>query len=261
MRAELDIRLRAGADGRVGAAGRLVAPPLWCRWDGATLWLVGSAASPVDEDRVRVHLDVGPGVHAVVRSVAAMVVYTAGPTGTRMDTHLEVASGASLHWAPEPVILTAHANHLSTMRVDVAGSATVHVDEVVVAGRHDAERSGRLVSELVLAVDDTVTLRSSFDTATPGWHGPGGTDGARCLGTRLSHDDALRNTSDGAPTAHGARLQPEGGGLLAMSLAGDPVTARRRLDELTPLAGPTGAPAAQPLVEMPPSSGMMAPVR
>lgn len=242
MRASLDIRLRAGPGGRVDASGQLAVAPLWCRWDGETLWIVGSAASPVAEDDVRIRVEVGPGVHARVRSVAAMVLYAARGDGSSLHTELSVGPGASLHWSPEPVIITARADHRSTMEVDVADGAEVTVDEVVVDGRNDADRGGRLVSELGLRLGGVTTLRSSYDTATPGWNASGGTGGARCLGTRLAvrTADATSPEQGIAPGPASALLRPEGGGLLALALDDAPAGAPAELERLVPC--PAGAP-------------------
>ena len=115
--------------------GVLCSAPLWFRWDGATLWLVGSGASPVGEDHIRVRVDVGPGVAVAVRSVAATVVYAARGAGTRWDTDIHVADGARLDWRPEPVILTERARHEATTTVHAAAGADVTLDEVLVLGR------------------------------------------------------------------------------------------------------------------------------
>jgi urease accessory protein UreH len=106
VHAELAIGLHRAGDGSVVARGALAVAPFWCRWDGATLWIVGSAATPVGEDDITIDLQVGEGVSATVRSVAASVVYAARGEGTRMTTRLHVAAGASLTWQPEPVIVT-----------------------------------------------------------------------------------------------------------------------------------------------------------
>ena len=269
MKAALEIRLRAGADGRVDARGRLAAAPLWCRWDGDTLWLVGSAASPVAEDDVRIHVDVGPGVHATVRSVAAMVLYAARGEGSSLHTELSVAAGASLRWSPEPVIITARAEHRSTMQVDVARDAEVTVDEVVVDGRNDGDRGGRLISELALAIDGVTALRSSYDTRTAGWNAGGGVAGARCFGTRLAvrHEDSAHDTRPGPSSG---LLRPDAGGLLALALGERPDEVAGELERLVPDRPVPDRPVPnrpapgrppQPCVEIPPSSGMMAPVR
>jgi len=250
MEADLAIRLRRGRDGSVVASGRLITPPFWCRWDGATLWIVGSAACPVGEDAITFSLDVGCGVDATVRTVAATILYTASGGGTSIDTRLRVADGATLRWQPEPVIVTPLARHRSTMRLDAEQGASVCVDEITVMGRSD-ERCGSVRSSLRMWVDDSPRLRNSFDSSLPGWDGPGGTGGARIYATRMVWRPDDRGTVDGVvePTPplqvdrpprrpdHAPRaavLSPEGGGHLAVALADDVGLARIALDEFLP---------------------------
>ena len=184
MRAELHIELRRGTDGSVRASGDLAMAPYWCRWDGATLWIVGAAACPVGEDAIGFTLDVGPGVRAAVRGVAATIVYAAAGEGTSITTRLTVHEGAQLHWSPEPVIVTERARHRALTEVQVATDAQVRLDEVLVLGRQ-GERCGSLRSAVRVERDGEAVLRSGFDTSLPGWEGPGGTDGARVVGTRV----------------------------------------------------------------------------
>jgi urease accessory protein len=231
VHAELVIGLELAGDGSVVARGALAVPPFWCRWDGATLWMVGSAATPVGEDDITLDLHVGEGVRATVRSVAAMVVYAARGDGTRLTTRLHVAAGATLAWQPEPVIVTARAAHRSATVVDVATGGALLADELVVLGRSD-EVAGRYVGEVDLRRDGVGVSLTSFDTATPGWAGPGGTAGAKVVGTRVVVDplDAM----DAAPPApvdgRTVVLRPEGGGAIATTLAQDPDQARAQLD-------------------------------
>ena len=141
MRSELHIRLRRHANGVVAASGSLAVPPYWCRWDGTTLWLVGSAATPVGDDDSSLHLEVGEGVTATVRSVAATVVYAASGDGTRLHTHLRVGAGADLRWQPDPVIVTARARHRSSTTIEVDPEGSLLADELVVLGRSDEVRT------------------------------------------------------------------------------------------------------------------------
>ncbi|WP_426574534.1 urease accessory protein UreD [Aquihabitans sp. McL0605] len=236
MHAELAIELHRAGDGSVVAHGALALAPYWCRWDGATLWIVGSAATPVGEDDITLDLRVGEGVRATVRSVAAMVVYAGRGAGTRLTTRLHVAAGASLRWQPEPVIVTARARHRSVLIADVASGGELVADEVVVLGRSD-EVAGAYVSATDLRRDGVPICLTSFDTAAPGWSGPAGTAGAKVVGTRLVID---ATTAIGAPTprvdASTVVLRPEGGGTIATTLAPDPGRARAQLDAA--LAGP-----------------------
>jgi urease accessory protein len=231
VHAELAIELLLAGDGSVVARGALAVAPYWCRWDGDTLWLVGSAATPVGEDDITLDLHVAEGVRATVRSVAATIIYAARGEGTRMTTRLHVAAGASLTWQPEPVIVTARARHRTVMTADVAAGGALVVDELVVLGRSE-EVAGRYVSVTDLRRDGLQTCLTSFDTALPGWSGPGGTAGAKVVGTRLVVEPSDAGERAG-PTPVDTRtvvLRPEHGGTLTTTLARTPDRARAQLD-------------------------------
>jgi len=181
---EVSVSLRRGAAGTVRVEGVLCRAPVWFRWDGATLWLVGSGAAPVGDDSIRVRVDIGPGVTAAVRSVAATVVYAARGAGTGWDTDIHVADGASLDWRPEPVILTERARHAATTTVHAAAGADVTIDEVLVLGRA-GEVTGTIRSTLAARVDDAPVLLTSIDTSLPAWSGPAGVHGATVVANRL----------------------------------------------------------------------------
>ncbi|CAN5711717.1 hypothetical protein BH10ACT1_BH10ACT1_05310 [soil metagenome] len=242
MQAELAIALHLAGDGSVVARGTLAVPPYWCRWDGSTLWIVSSAACPVGEDDITIDLHVGEGVTAAVRNVAAMLVYAARGEGTRLTTRLHVAPGARLSWKPEPVIVTARARHRSTMVADVQAGGSLVADEVVVFGRSD-EAAGRFVSTTDLRRDGTAICLSSYDTATPGWSGPGGTAGAKVVGTRLVVDpsEAVDDGRGASVDRSTVVLRPEGGGSFATTLAPTPERARAQLDSVSPGLAVPGA--------------------
>jgi urease accessory protein len=238
VRAELSIELLRAGDGSVVARGALAVAPFWCRWDGSTLWFVGSAATPVGDDDITVELRVGPGVRATVRSVAAMVVYAAPGAGTTLTTRLEVAAGAELVWQPEPVIVTARARHRSFLVADVAAEGRLLADELVVLGRTD-EDPGAFAATTELRRDGTPISLTSIDTALPGWSGPGGTDGAKVVGTRAVLRPGVVEAQP--PSSTSAVLRPEAGGAIATTLAPDPDLARRQLDGvLAPRAAAVG---------------------
>ncbi len=234
MRAELEIELRRAGGGAVVARGALAVAPFWCRWDGTTLWFVGSAATPVGEDDISVHVTVGEGAAATVRSVAASVIYAGRGAGTRLRTTVDVAPGATLRWQPDPVIVTARARHRSHTVVHAADGAAVLLDELVVMGRSD-EVPGAFRAGLELRRDGATVSLTSFDTSTPGFAGPGGTAGAKVVGTRVVVDplDALAPPAP-TPAPRVDRttvvLRPEGGGAIATTLADDPVSASAQLD-------------------------------
>jgi urease accessory protein len=229
---DVSVRLWRGAGGQVRVEGVLRSAPVWVRWDGATLWLVGSGASPVGEDHIRVRVDVGPGVTASVRSVAATMVYAARGAGTRWDTDLHVGDGSCVDWRPEPVILTERACHQATTTVHAAAGADVTLDEVLVLGR-SGEATGRLRSTLSVRVDDAPVLLTSIDTSLPGWAGPAGVDGAPVVAHRLRL--APEEVLPVAPTAHGALLQPAPGCRLAVAVAADVTAGRASLEAFLPV--------------------------
>jgi urease accessory protein len=235
VRAELAIELRRTGDGRVAARGALALAPYWCRWDGATLWIVGSAATPVGDDDITLSLDVGEGVTASVRSVAATVVYTARGEGTRITTRLRVAAGATLVWQPEPVIVTERARHRAVLVADVAAGGTLCADEVVVFGRTD-EGLGGYRSTMDLRRDGEPLSLTSFDSSLPGWTGPGGVDGAKVVGTRLAIGPAGSATAPEATDVDRRTvvLRPTPHCAIATTLASDPASAVAHLGAALP---------------------------
>ncbi len=229
---EVSVRLRRGAGGVVRVDGVLCSAPVWLRWDGATLWLVGSGASPVGEDHVRVRVDVGPGVAVAVRSVAATMVYAARGVGTRWHTELHVAAGARVDWRPEPVILTARARHEARTVVHADADAELLLDEVLVLGRA-GEVPGDLLSTLDVRVDAAPVLLTSIDTSIPRWSGPGGVDGASVVAHRLRLGGSEAPAASG-PAPHAALLEPTPGCRLAVATAADVTEAARSLEVLLP---------------------------
>lgn len=206
--------------------------PVWVRWDGTTLWLVGSGASPVGEDHVRVRVDVGPGVTVAVRSVAATVVYAARGAGTRWETELRVAEGAVVDWRPEPVIITERARHQAVTTVRAEPGAEVTLDEVLVLGRA-AEAAGTLCSTLAVDVADAPVLRTSIDTSLPGWSGPAGVGGAPVVASRL-HLGGSDTPVAADPTTSATVLEPAPGCRLAVATAADVGDARRQMHGVLP---------------------------
>jgi urease accessory protein len=216
----------------VRVEGVLCSAPIWFRWDGHTLWLVGSGAAPVGEDHIRVRVDVGPGVDVAVRSVAATVLYAARGDGTRWDTEIHVGHGARLDWRPEPMILTERARHRARTTVHAGSGADVTLDETLVLGRSD-EATGSLCSTLDVRVDGAPVLLTSIDTSVPAWSGPAGVDGSSVVTSRLrlGADPLRAGVSTGR---RAALLAPAPGCHLAVATGEQVGDAATALDELLP---------------------------
>lgn len=229
---EVSVSLRRGAGGVVRVDGVLCRAPVWFRWDGSTLWLVGSGAAPVGGDRVRVRIDVGPDVAVTVRSVAATVIYAGRGAGTSWHTDVHVAEGGSIVWRPEPVILTERARHVATTTIDASADADVTLDEVLVLGRA-GETGGALRSTLDVRVEEAPVLQTSIDTSLPGWSGPAGVAGATVVGHRLRLGAHARGDATSTRPA-AAVLRPVNGCLLAVATGSHVADVRAELETLLP---------------------------
>jgi urease accessory protein len=117
-----------------------------------------------------------------------------------------VDTGASLDWAPEPTVVTAGADYRTSLRVDLAAGARAVVREVVVLGRHRSA-GGRYRGRLDVTVEGHPLLAhtTSLDGEDPALRGPGGTAGARAVGTLL----IAGAPSAATPAAHADSLGGE----------------------------------------------------
>jgi urease accessory protein len=114
----------------------------------AVVHLVGGAAGPLGGDELRYCVDLGPGAHVLVRSVAATIALP-GPHGdeSTLDITARVADCASLSWSPQPLIVAGAARHRTTARIDLAGNARLMWREEVLLGRH-GELPGSVAARL-----------------------------------------------------------------------------------------------------------------
>jgi urease accessory protein len=162
-------------------------PPISFRDTPDGLFLVGSGAGPLGGDDLRIDVDVRPGAHLVVRSVAASLVQP-GPSGAPSSLRVSVRVGAdaSLRWEPQPTILVAGCDHRTITTIALGAGATLVWREVVVLGRHD-EPSGSLLQRLHVDRDGAPLLRTELPVGPrwPGADGPAGTDGARLVTSTL----------------------------------------------------------------------------
>ena len=130
-----------------------------------TLSLVSGAAGPLGGDHLTFRLEVGPGAHVVVRSVAATMAQP-GPSGepSLLEVELVVHDNATLDWAPEPMVSVRGSQHRTAMHLIATGSSTVSAREGVSLGRHQ-EEPGQLLLQQRVTIDGIDVLRhdTEFD--------------------------------------------------------------------------------------------------
>jgi urease accessory protein len=175
-------------------------PPLLLRPTPEGLQLVGGAAGPLGGDELRYRIEVAAEAALTVRSVAASMVLP-GPNDSTLDITAAIDRGASLDWAPQPLISVVGSRHRQRTDVTMAVDATLRWREVLVLGRtHEppgsfttilrVERGGRPLTHQELRIGAGAT----------GWDGPAGIAHSRVLVTELvvgPGDHTTRVTTDG----------------------------------------------------------------
>lgn len=227
MHTEVSIVAAPGRSPRVSAAGGIAV-----RQTGPhTVHLIGTAATPLGGDTVRIVVDVTAGARLEVRTVAAMIVL---PSAQRTDSEsawdLTVGEGARLLVDPEPTVIAGGAAHRSTTTIAVAAGASVTIGEHAQIGRtpglNPADDLGGWQSALHVDAEHRPLLRhrTAIGSASP---------------TGLAHrgissvfrfpDDRPEDVAD---AGYAARLMLAAGGSLTTALAGSAAGARHLCDEL-----------------------------
>ena len=164
----------------------------------AQVHLVHGAGGPLGGDVLALDVRVGTGAALAVRSAGATIVQPGrGSVPARWDFDVVVGAGGSVDWAPEPTVVTDGADYRTSLRINLGVGARAIVREVVVLGRHGGV-GGRYRGRLDVSVDGNPLLAHTtlLDGADPALCGPGGTAGARAVGT-LIFIDAVRPTAVG----------------------------------------------------------------
>lgn len=213
------------------------APIAW-RPAGGSVYVVGTAASPVGDDDVSIRVEVRPGACLSVRSVAASVAWSGRQSQYRID--VVVGDGARLDWSLEPTIATAGCDHRQEVRIRLLGSGQVAWREEILLGR-TGEDPGRLQTRLDVTCGRRPVLRHSLTidrrsgpvdpSASPAVLGT-----ARAVGLFLvaGTPDPSAGAVEPRPEAAGtgwsySRL--DGPGALLQALGPDIETLRRRMSE------------------------------
>lgn len=147
--------------------------------------LVQVGGGPLGGDRLALDVDLGPDQRLRVRTAAATVVQpdrTGSPASFIVRAAL--AAGARLDWEPEPTVVCDGAHWRPVLEVDLEEGAGAALGEQVVLGR-SGQRGGRCASGLRVHVAGRPLLVSTqlVDGADAALRGPGGTGGARSVGT------------------------------------------------------------------------------
>ncbi|GIF71508.1 urease accessory protein UreD [Asanoa siamensis] len=188
MRAEA--RVVAEADGRGGTRLTTVhgEPPLLPRRTGhragaAEVHLVGGAAGPLGGDTLSLHLEVGPGAHLVVRTVAASLAQPSNPPAPSVLTVTATVHGR-LVYLPEPTVAVDGCDHHTMSIVDLGDGAELLWREELVTGRH-GEPPGDLCTTTTIRGAARTILRHdlAIGPRTPTWNSPAVLHDARAAGT------------------------------------------------------------------------------
>jgi urease accessory protein len=173
-------------------AGRITwtsRPPVVLRRTGVgRVHLVQVGGGPLGGDELGLDVVVGAGQRLELCSAAATVVQPGRTPGTAATSAVtvRVEPGGVLDWRPEPTVITDDAVCDVRLRLDLAAGAVATVAEQLVLGRA-GQRGGRARSTLDVRVDGRPLLVTTthLDGADPALTGPGGTAGARSVGTVL----------------------------------------------------------------------------
>ncbi|MDH2425058.1 urease accessory protein UreD [Sphaerisporangium sp. TRM90804] len=202
-------------------------PPLTLRQTGpGRVHLVSTAAGPLGGDRLELRVDVAPGTTLELASVASTLVLPGqGESVTLVEAW--VGAGATLRYAPEPVVLAAGCAHRMVVRLVMEDGASVSWREEIVFGRH-GERSGACRSRFDATYVGAPLLRQEYVIGDPASDASPAVFGdARCAGSVLvaGHTPA----SPPAPAEGCAVLPLAGPGTLISAVAPDTATLRHRL--------------------------------
>ncbi|MBE1562351.1 urease accessory protein UreD [Nonomuraea africana] len=176
-------------------------PPLTLRQtDPHTVHLVSTAAGPLGGDHLALDLDVAPGTHLEIGSIASTLVLP-GEGESLFVVTARVGEGALLSFTPEPTVLAAGCAHRMEVRLTLAEGARVRWREEIVFGRY-GEAPGRCVARFDATVEGRPLLRQELAIGDPALDGSPAVYGpARCIGTTLLTAPPHRTTPEISPTA------------------------------------------------------------
>jgi urease accessory protein len=178
------------------------APPVAFRATPEAVYLVGTAASPVGDDKVVIDIEVEAGATLKVRSAASMIAWASA--GSSLDVNVSIAKGGYLDWHLQPMIASRGCSFSQHVRAKLADGAQLRWTEEIVLGRH-GEEPGRLSLRLDADIDDVPLLRHQLELGpgVAGWDGPAVLGSNRAVGLVLL-------AGPGTTAQGGQRLPPPG---------------------------------------------------
>jgi urease accessory protein len=231
-RARLAVELRDGrsvlTDLRSAAPWTLVPRRRPAQPGTAVVHLVSSATAPLGGDDLSLEVHVGAGARLRLCGIAATLALP-GLHGerSRAAIRFDIDVNATVEFLPEPTVVTSRASHSSTFTAQLADTARLRYRETLVLGR-SGEPPGSLDSTVEIVRGETPLLRQRLDIGDPALAASAAyLAGHRVLASELvvwGADPSTAHSGDWWSLAPLAR-----GGSLATALAGDAVTAQRRL--------------------------------
>ncbi len=193
--------------------------------------LVHGAGGPLGGDVLALDVQVGAGAALRVRSAGATLVQPGrGPDPARWHSVITVGAAGRFDWAPEPVIVTDGAAFDTSLRAELGAGASAVIREIVVLGRH-GRAGGRYRGHLGVTVGGVPLLAHTtvLDGAHAALCGPGGTAGARAVGTLIVAGRPGPSGAGEDPGVRWAWSELDGPGALLLAV-GDPGAVTAVLD-------------------------------
>jgi urease accessory protein len=220
------------------------APPVAFRTTPEAVYLVGTAASPVGDDKVTIDINVEAGATLKVRSAASMIAWASA--GSSLEINVSVAPGGCLDWHLQPMIASTGCCFSQRVRAKLADGASLRWTEEIVLGRH-GEEPGRLSLGLDVDIDDHPLLRHQLEIGpgVPGWDGPAVVGTNRAIGLVLLTTTGVAEHAEASPSpralapatpsrgagAGWALMALEGRGVLVSAVGPDLARLRLGIDE------------------------------
>jgi urease accessory protein len=201
------------------------APVAW-RPTPEAVYMIGTSAFPVGDDRVDVVATVRAGAQLSIRSAAAAIAWSGQGSGCHIS--IDVEEGGELNWLPEPLVATAGCDHDQRATVRLAAGARLRWREILVLGRA-GEAAGCLCVRLSVDRAGRPLLRHEISTAVAAvWTSPAVMGANRVAGMVLTVDDSAPEPESAA--GEGWAVMPlYAGGVLTLAVGPDVPTVSARL--------------------------------